>query len=139
MRKRKTGTNYGILIYVFSVNRRCPRRVFSVTVVECVGSVSHGPDQPRTAPSSPPHRLHFPPNCHQLSSCSARLTAGQRLHRLSAILQRTPAKLTDSPQPNFTRLSVTFRSFHTFFFDERRSHKVEKFPHIPPQTRTYGR
>lgn len=23
------------------------------------GSVSHGPDQPRTAPSSPPHRLHF--------------------------------------------------------------------------------
>lgn len=90
--------------------------VFKIST-EWVGrfrSVSHGPDQPRTAPSSPPHRLHFPSNSHQLSSGSARLTAGQRLRKPVRHLTPNRRHTHRLSRPDFARLSVTLYCFHAF-------------------------
>lgn len=101
-------------------------------------SVSHGPDQPRTAPSSPPHRLHFIQTTHNFTA--------------AALRQKTPCSssfcsiFTPSDGETYRRFrSKLYQSLVEFLqrcdlFSSTNSaqRKVEtkKFPHIPPQRRT---
>lgn len=88
-----------------------------------IGSVSHGPDQPRTAPSSPPFSS-------QLSSCSVRRAAFEPAPSHGRPLRSIR---TDLPAfaSHFDPLYSTFHGFHTF--QSSTLHAVKKFPHIPPQ------